>query len=58
MRKQLYWLSDAERKRQELLLPLGPRGAHREDEHAAARTELNTNGSLRSETADTILRSS
>jgi transposase len=31
MRKQLYWLSDAEWKRLEPLLPRGRRGAHRVD---------------------------
>ena len=32
MRKQLYWLSDAEWKRLEPLLPRGRRGAHRVDD--------------------------
>jgi len=32
MRKQLYWLSDDEWRRVELLLPRGRRGAHRVDD--------------------------
>ena len=32
MRKQLYWLSDAEWKRIEPLMPRGRRGAHRVDD--------------------------
>ena len=32
MRKQLYWLSDAQWKRIEPLLPRGRRGAHRVDD--------------------------
>lgn len=40
MAKQVYWLSDAEWRRIELLLPRGCKGAHRVDDRCVIRHEV------------------